>query len=152
MSGLPSPENNFYANHVCQLLASYQRLLGKPLLTGDDVAQQAFNAPFALLSHNTADDPIFNYANHTALNLFELDWQQLCHLPSRLSAEPVNQMARAALLEQVSRNGYIDNYRGIRISRTGRRFQIDRAVVWNVYDDFGAYIGQAACFAQWEWL
>jgi MEKHLA domain len=152
MQLLPSQENRFYPQHIACLLNSYLRLLGKPLLQGEMLAQQAFEAPFALLSHDAGSDPLFNYANRTALNLFELDWPQLISMPSRLSAEPMNQQARAELLAQVGRQGYIDHYSGVRIGSRGKRFQIDHAVVWNVYQDDGRYYGQAACFADWRWL
>ncbi len=77
-----------------------------------------------MLSHNTKAEPIFNYANAKALDLFELSWEELITLPSRLSAESVNQEERATLLAQVTAHGFIDNYQGIRISSTGKRFKI----------------------------
>ena len=77
-----------------------------------------------MLSHNTKAEPIFNYANAKALELFELSWEEFITLPSRLSAESVNQEERATLLAQVTAHGFIDNYQGIRISSTGKRFKI----------------------------
>jgi hypothetical protein len=59
---------------------------------------------------------------------------------------------RAEFLRRVRENGFIDDYSGIRISRTGRRFRIRQAIVWNVLDDAGAYAGQAATFSSWEFL
>jgi hypothetical protein len=56
------------------------------------------------------------------------------------------------LLAAVTENGYIDNYEGVRISRTGKRFLIRHAVVWNLWDNNGSYRGQAACFDQWKFL
>lgn len=53
---------------------------------------------------------------------------------------------RAAFLAEVTANGYISNYRGIRISASGRRFYIKDAVVWNIVDETGQYCGQAATF------
>ena len=73
-------------------------------------------------------------------------------LPSRLSAEPVSQMERARLLEQVTARGFIDDYSGVRISRTGRRFLIRRATVWNLIDQTGTYQGQGAMFRDWQRL
>jgi hypothetical protein len=37
----------------------------------------------------------------------------------------------------------------VRISRSGRRFEIVRATVWNVLDEQGNPAGQAAAFDQW---
>jgi two-component system chemotaxis sensor kinase CheA len=38
----------------------------------------------------------------------------------------------------------------IRISRNGRRFRILHATVFNLLDQTGSYVGQAATFADWE--
>jgi len=65
-------------------------------------------------------------------------------------AEPINQAERARLLARVRDQGFIDDYAGVRISRTGRRFRIRDAIVWNLMTDSGAYCGQAARFEHWE--
>jgi len=49
------------------------------------------------------------------------------------------------LLAEVTEQGYIDHYEGVRLSKTGKRFLIKNAVVWNLLDDDGGYKGQAAC-------
>jgi hypothetical protein len=56
------------------------------------------------------------------------------------------------MLEQARVRGFIDTYRGIRISGTGRRFLVENALIWNVLDDGHQRIGQAATFAHWTWL
>lgn len=38
------------------------------------------------------------------------------------------------------------------IARTGRRFRIERATVWNLTDDAGRRCGQAATFRTWRYL
>jgi hypothetical protein len=80
-----------------------------------------------------------------------MDWAEFTQLPSKLSAEPVNQAERQRLLSEVTTKGYIDNYQGVRINKTGQRFLIKNAVVWNLVDETG-YQGQAACFADWKFL
>jgi hypothetical protein len=136
--------------------SSFQQLLGYPLITTDiynlNLAESLFNAPFVLLSHTSAADPLFNYANAKGLELFEFDWQELMSLPSRLSAEPINQAERDKLLAQVTSKGFINDYQGVRISKTGKRFQIRNAIVWNLTDSTGLYQGQAACFSDWIFL
>jgi hypothetical protein len=84
--------------------------------------------------------------------LFELSWEDFVHLPSRLSAEPVNQAERDRLLAEVTEKGYIDHYEGVRISSTGKRFLIKNAVVWNLMDKNQCHKGQAAWFDHWEYL
>lgn len=121
----------------------------RPDLAGDLVAA-AFEAPFALLSHDTSPDPVFVYGNRTALELFELSWEEFTVLPSRLSAEPAGREERAALLARVTEFGFVADYSGVRISASGRRFVIRDALVWNLTDDEGTYLGQAALFDSWE--
>jgi hypothetical protein len=152
----PSEANHFLQAHAVRMLASWHRWTGThlidPNLPAVERARQLFLAPFALLSHNSAQDPLLNYANQTALRLFEMTWDELVRTPSRLTAEPLEREARATLLAAVSRQGHIDNYRGVRITRTGRRFLIERAAVWNLLDESGVYCGQAATFSEWKYV
>ena len=152
----PSEANQYLQHHVALLLLSLHHWTGRPLIDPAlPVAERArclFHAPFAVLSHNTAGDPILNYANLTALALFDMNWDELVRTPSRLTAEEIHRDARAALLAAVARQGYIDDYRGVRVSRTGRRFLIERATVWNLLDDNGTACGQAATFTEWKLL
>lgn len=137
------------------LRSSYNTLIAEPLSTALEeapehrLAEALFDAPFALLAHGTEPDPIFCFANRVSLNVFGYDWQTITRLPSRFSAEPENRSVRSDLLEKVTRQGYITNYSGIRIAADGRRFQIQQATVWNVFDASGSKIGQAACFEHW---
>jgi hypothetical protein len=148
----------FLNKHARLLTYSYTKLTGKHLVDPATVeasvspAEALFNAPFALVSHNGAPDPVFNFGNKTALSLFEMTWEEFTKLPSRFSAEPENRDARAELLLQVSTKGFIDNYSGIRISKTGRRFEINAATVWNLIDENLQVKGQAAMFNSWKFL
>ena len=142
-------------SHCRLLVDSYQSLLGKPLLNVNpqlSIREQLDAAEFVLLSHGKDSDPLFNYGNQQALQLFELRWDELLQMPSRLSAEAINQQQRAWLLAEVSAKGFIENYNGVRISKTGKRFEIHNAVVWNLYDQQHSFYGQAACFNQWTFL
>ena len=145
------PSSPDVAGHATLLAGSFRRATGSALLadTGADVAQCLYHAPFVLLSHGVEADPIFNYANLVAQKLFEMDWHAFTRLPSRLSAEPINQAERADLLARVSKFGFIDDYSGVRISSTGQRFRIEAATVWNICNDDGVYVGQGAMFSQW---
>jgi hypothetical protein len=152
----PNKLNHYQLNHAQLLISSFYRLTGRYLLPGQHLdrayGRRLFQAPFAVVSHGTEEDPLFNYANQTALNLFNMSWEALIGSPSRQSAEPVNQLERRSLLDQVQQQGYIDNYRGIRISSTGCRFCIERATVWNLINESGQFLGQAAMFADWHFL
>lgn len=152
----PAPENDFLAGHAALIIQSYRRFLGGELLPdrvpGHSPAHQLFHAPFAVLSHNTANEPVFNYANLAAIDLFGYSFEEFTALPSRLSAEPVSQSERNDLLAKVARFGFIDDYSGVRIAKNGNRFRINNAVVWNLLDPAGIYQGQAACIADWVML
>lgn len=138
------------------LLNSFNHFLGYQLiprnLNKEAQAQALFEAPFAVVSHGIQEDPIFNYANKMALELWSMTWDEFTKTPSRLSAEPINREERQAMLQQAKQQGYIDNYRGVRISSTGTRFLIEKAIVWNLVDSSGAKSGQAATFANWTML
>ena len=149
----PSEENGWLADHAALLLTSYERLLHAPLVPpGDAAARALYEAPFVVVSHDTAADPVFNYANLAAQRLFELDWAAFVRLPSRLSAGPVHRDERARLLGIVTRQGYIADYAGIRVSASGRQFRIEAATVWNLAGPDGRYAGQAACFSRWTYV
>lgn len=89
---------------------------------------------------------MFFFANAHALAAFEYDVETILRTPSRLSAEAPLREERQALLDRVTAEGYIDDYSGVRIASTGRRFRIDRAIVWNLLDNEGVRHGQAAAF------
>jgi len=125
---------------------SYERLTGRSL------PEPLWTAPCVILAHGTQADPIFFYGNRLALELFETTAEQHIATPSRLSAEPLAREERARLLAQVAARGFIDDYAGVRVSATGRRFRIERATVWNLIDADGALHGQAAMFANWTGL
>jgi hypothetical protein len=152
----PAEENAYLADHVQLLRSSLRALTGRDLLEKDcppaEAARQIFHAPFALLSHNAAADPLLTYGNRTVLDLFELTWEELTVMPSRRTAEPLNREERARLLARAAANGFIDDYAGVRISKNGRRFQIENVVIWNLTDVQGAFCGQAAMFAKWTFL
>ena len=139
--------------HVSLLLDSFARLLGRELVAREgaptEQAERLFHAPFVVVSHGTQVDPILNYGNAAALALWEMTPEQLTQTPSRLTAEPLHRDERARLLERTRRDGYVDDYSGVRISATGKRFRIERAIVWNLTDAAGTHLGQAATFDSW---
>ena len=142
--------------HTQCLARSLRHWTGRALVPGvteaHELARRVFAAPFAVLSHGTEADPVLNYGNQAALSLWERPWEELTRTPSRFTAEAPNREERARLLAEVTSRGFIDNYSGVRIGRTGRRFRIARATVWNLLDDAGTPCGQAAMFEQWEFL
>lgn len=133
---------------IVLIAASFERLLGRPLVEeSDDVVSALWHAPIAIVAHGAEPDPIFFFGNARALAAFETDAAHFTGMPSRLSAEAPLREERQALLDRVSMQGFIADYAGIRITATGKRFRIDRAIVWNLVDEAGALHGQAAAFA-----
>ncbi len=129
---------------------TYRRLTGRPLVAAcDDLVGTLWSAPFAIVAHGIEVDPIFFFGNRVALDLFEMNFASFTRLPSRFSAEPVLRQDRARLLDRVTRDGLIEDYAGVRVSATGKRFHIANASVWNVTDADGRLVGQAAAFADW---
>jgi PAS domain S-box-containing protein len=145
-----APQAPYDLELVRRILASHERLLGQSLVPGMPFPQAAAwlyeEAPFCLLAHDHGPDPLFIYANRSALNCFGYAWPEFVGMPSRFSAEAPNREERAALLKQVAEHGYSQGYRGLRIARSGRRFWIEDVTVWNVLDDQGRPEGQAAVY------
>ncbi len=142
--------------HTACLARSLKHFTGRELLAAANdpltFSRKVFDAPFALVSHGTQADPVLNYGNRAALTLWEMTWKELTGTPSRFTAEAPNREERARLLAEVTARGFIDDYSGVRISKSGRRFRIHQATVWNLITDAGSPCGQAAMFEQWEFV
>jgi len=137
-------------DRIALLVDSFHRLAGRPLISDQgNLAENLWALPSVVVAHATEHDPVFFYANRAALSLFEASAQDFIRMPSRFSAEPVERSERARFMAKVRQENIIADYRGIRISRTGRRFAIERAIVWNLVDEAGLIHGQAATFAEW---
>jgi hypothetical protein len=133
------------------LTGSYARLVGSSLVAAEQGPAWLYEAaPFVVVAHNTEPDPRFIYANKTAQACFEYSWDEFTTLPSRLSAEAPNRAERQRLLDAVARNGFMSGYRGIRTSKSGRRFWIEDGIVWQLIDGDGIVHGQAATFSSWH--
>ena len=151
---MPMPMPTFSGDvqaRIARITASYLALTGRALVTAshNDLVATLWSASFAVVAHGTEPDPIFFFGNATALSLFEMDFAQFTQLASRLSAEPLQREERARLLDRVTRDGIIEDYSGVRISASGRRFLIRNAAVWNLTDESGRPAGQAARFSEW---
>lgn len=156
MTDEPCSANRFLLDHATLLLESYRRLIGRPLmppcLSPELAARELYQAPFVVLSHDTAADPLFTYANLAAQRLFEMPWSGMVGMPSRYSAEPLARAERQRLLDRVASRGFIDDYQGVRVSKSGHRFLVRDATVWNLLDQDGNLHGQAATFSHWTAL
>ncbi|MEV4350294.1 MEKHLA domain-containing protein [Actinoplanes sp. NPDC049596] len=136
------------------LLDSYLKLTGKELVPagrrGPAAAKWLYEAPLGVLMHDTSPDPLFIYANRTALRLFGYGRDEFIGLPSRLSAGEQDRETRDRLMASVLRDGYTDGYSGPRIRKDGTQFQIEVSSIWNVLDPDAAIVGQAAMIRRWR--
>ena len=144
---------------AAMLLHSHQRAFGRPLIaaaqTGRSrrlLCQELFACGFPVLAHGTEQDPKLSYANAAALQLWDSHWDELIGMPSRLTAPDSERAERSSALGEAQRLDAVQNYRGIRISRKGRRFMINKARIWTLWDAGERVCGQAACFSDWWWL
>lgn len=155
-TGLPSSENGYLKDYIYLITDSLRKLANIEIvdfsLSIEEQAKQAFNSDYVLLAHNASNEPVFNYANQTALKLFEMSWEEFTNMSSKYSAESDERGKREKFLADVAEKGYSKNYSGIRISKTGRRFEIKNVILWNVYDLENNRIGQAAVFDEYEYL
>lgn len=151
---VPEPFRERWRSQTQLILGSYFRLFGRALIPpGENAladARALYAAPFAVLSHDTRPDPLLNYANRTALTLWEATIPGLTATPSRLTAEPIAQEARQRLMAEVERTGFVTGYAGTRISATGKRFRIENVTIWNLTAEDGTFAGQAASFDRWS--
>jgi MEKHLA domain len=141
--------------HSQRILHSYQHWTGESLFdlsaSPEEIAQNLFEAPFIVVSHGTEPDPIFNYGNSRALELWELSWEEFTRMPSRQSAEAIVQEERQSSLEEAATKG-LKRFSGMRISSTGKRFYIENITLWNVLDENQQQCGQAAFYSQWKYV
>lgn len=135
------------AARIALISECFLRLLGRPLVpdSADPVAA-LWHAEVPVVAHGTEADPVFFFGNKAALEAFETKVEDFTRMPSRLSAEAPLREERQALMEQVAARGFIDDYRGVRISAKGRRFMMTGGIVWNLTSADGIRQGQAATF------
>jgi hypothetical protein len=142
-------------SHSQRLLHSFQHWTGRSLFEVNgspvEIAQALFEAPFVLVSHSKESDPIFNYGNRKALELWQLYWEEFTQMPSRKTAEQVVQEERDRLLSEAATKGF-SYFSGIRITSTGQRFHIEDGILWNVLDDRDRQCGQAAVYSKCRFI
>jgi hypothetical protein len=143
--------------HARLIINSYERLTGKKLVEDEELLpgeefKRLYHLPIIVLSHGREPDPVLNFGNLMAQKLWEMDWNTFTETPSRLTAEPMERDERDRFLKTVGEHGFIDDYMGIRISSTGRRFYIMETTVWNLIDESGYNHGQAATFREYRYI
>ncbi|MEB3214958.1 MAG: MEKHLA domain-containing protein [Nostocales cyanobacterium 94392] len=148
-------QKNTIVHHTQVLISSFERWTGRTLLnctgSAQEIAVILFEADFALVSHGIEADPIFNYGNRKALQLWEISWEDFTSMPSRRSAQEVVQEERNRLLAETSIKGF-SHFSGVRISSSGKLFRIEDGIIWNILDAENQYCGQAAIYSNYKFL
>ncbi|MEM7284418.1 MAG: MEKHLA domain-containing protein [Pseudomonadota bacterium] len=150
----PSTSNDFQQMHCHLLKTNFEKLFEEPFPIQapiESLGQIVYASSYSVLSHSNAAVPIFTYANLSAQSLWELGWAEITTMPSYQSAREDSQRDRAELLTKVQQDGCSKSYSGVRISSSGKRFEIKNVYVWNLYQD-EAYVGQAALFNEWVYV
>ena len=70
--------------------------------------------PLPIASHDI--NGIFNYLNKAALSLFNVSLEEVIGKPTTMTAPDSEQKERNRLLKQVNSEGFINNYKGIRVT------------------------------------
>jgi MEKHLA domain len=119
------------------------------------------NVRFAVLSHGTQNDPIYNYFNRAALEQFEYPENEIYQIPSRCSAPATAQGERDAVMQKIvgkeeeeanstnnndSSKNCIVIENGLRVTKGGRKFWLKDVLLWNVLNNAGERVGQTALF------
>ena len=112
-----------------------------PLDKNRDLISSFDECILPIASHDT--NGFFNYLNKAALSLFKVTKDQVIGRSTTMTAPKSEQKQRNELLNQVNSHGFIDNYKGIRVTSNGDLFQIEDATIWNVIDKNSHKIGQA---------
>jgi hypothetical protein len=105
------------------------------------------NERYAVLSHGTQDDPIYNYFNRAALLTFQYPEDEVYSIPSRYSAPAgPSREEREQLMKRSVQDVWQRYPKAVRQGKNGDIFQLTNVLLWNVYDDDGNRVGQAALF------
>lgn len=143
-----------YQDHALLLNESYRHWTGTYLVQQRDpgeVLAELNVADFVLVSQGLETTPIFNYGNVQALSLFgyeHLDFLQLTCQSTMVEGE----MAESGVAKRVAREGFVSDYLGSRLTRSGREFVVEQGTVWQLIDNLGRVHGQAARFDEWRFL
>lgn len=136
---------------IREINENFLRLSGKPLYADPTAAADVYQwlheeAPYGILAHNAAADPLFIYANKHALASFQYTPDEILTVRSRLSASDQDRPERQRMLEIVLREGIVYNYSGPRVDKHGNSFTIYDGVVWQLRNKNNEVWGQAALF------
>ena len=154
--GYPKPDeaNGYQRNHVKRMRNNLIKLGGVDLFDFDKAgviaAKKMFHAPFGIFSFDNAEKPVFTYANLTALELFDTSWEELTQMTIDELMDAESWKETINMIANVKQKGALPNYSGKRVSKTGKQFNFENGIIWNLLDEFLTVDGQAVVFANWN--
>ena len=102
MNPFPEKDLDFLVRQTRLILSSYRHWKGKSFWpeekSGEILAHEIFYAPFVLCSAGNEQDPVLNYGNQKALDLWQMDWNTFTRTPGQKTAEPMERAARDRFL------------------------------------------------------
>lgn len=143
---LPTAQNRYQGDFIARVAGAFQNATGQVLpLDPAAIGESAWTGDFALLTHRGGEEAMLNYGNLFAQNLWGCGWDAFTRLPSRATAPEQGREARAAMMAQVMRAGFVSGYDGERVAVDGRSFVIRDVTIWRLRDAVGDF-GVAAFF------
>lgn len=102
---------------------------------------------YCVLSHDNADDPIFNYMNSGAMEQFKWTTDEVYTIPSRMTApEGKVRDERQEFLQEAEASDVMEFTDAIRHDKFGKQFLIQKGLYFSVYNNEGNLVGYAAMF------
>lgn len=151
----------FIIEQSARMMQCYEAATGQSLfsrlqlpvtLAPVELAEALYQAKVAVLSHDVQwlqgeRVNVYNYANATALRLFERSFAEQTQLASTRSAamQVQAQGQRNSLLAQCIAKGWVQ-FSTERLSATGKTVVLNDAILFNLFDGMGVYAGQAVVF------
>ncbi|KRA82940.1 MEKHLA domain-containing protein [Altererythrobacter sp. Root672] len=133
---------------------SFARIAGKPLVdpASGGIEEAMWLAPRVIMAQGIDAVPRIFYANRLALDLYEMTASAFIGMPSHLCAEPIRRAELLRMFARLDKDDWIEGFNGVRVASSGRRFKVDTALTWNVIDEHGTRVAQAASYAEWEYI
>eukprot|EP00271_Cylindrocystis_brebissonii_P002248 TRINITY_DN12699_c0_g1_i1.p1 TRINITY_DN12699_c0_g1~~TRINITY_DN12699_c0_g1_i1.p1 ORF type:complete len:256 (-),score=42.92 TRINITY_DN12699_c0_g1_i1:548-1315(-) len=135
--------------HSLAVIDSYFRATGKPIFPSSveiSVAAKAlWELPRVVVTQGTEEDPLYNYGNKAALDLFEMDWPTFTSSVARKWAPEEEQTAHSELVKSAVQ-GVQDIGGLVRVTSSGQTFKISQGAWWALTTLDGEPFGQGAVF------
>lgn len=142
-----------FQDHALLLNESHNYWFGERLVDEEDpgLVLTALNrAEQVVFSSGIEASPVFNYGNVKALALFGYELAEFTQLGQQEVVPEAMRALDQQLMAEVKRAGHVKLAASQRVSRSGKLWQIDAGVVWQLKDALGRDHGLGYCFTEYE--